>query len=280
MRRAQRHVVIFVIVDKSLCLHSFPLGEKREYLQRCRYSCDIKVNSAITYRDEDVLDSTEFRTARFHGSFDPSRDKSRPQFVALVDYERSNPNSLEIRLIWNGDERERADAAAWLRFRKRNHLWLYPVDSNELPVEVLGITSTSHNLHEGTIVATAASFGITDNASGDAAKYQLHVKLQPSGILVFPAIVTHDFTGEITRDPIEDGVIEIATTVGTLVARETHEYTNSLKFGDSVLHKPNEPLSLGKSSFPRDSRSLPCMRCYSEKSKTSARPCRSAIAKR
>ena len=144
---------------------------------------DHSVVTPAIYREEDVLDSAELRTARFHGSFDPSRDKSRPQFVALVDYERSNPNSLEIRLIWDGDGRERADAGGWLRFRKRNHLWLYPVDSNELPVEVLGITSTSHNLHEGTIVATAASFGITDKASEDAAKYHLHVKLQPSGIL-------------------------------------------------------------------------------------------------
>ena len=172
-----------------------------------------------------MLDSAEYRTARFHGSFDPSHDKSRPQFVALVDYERSNPNSLDIRLIWNGGERERADAAARLRYLR--NLWLYPVDPTEPPIEVLGITSTSYNLREGAIVAAAAGFGITDNASLDDVKYHLHVKLQPSGILVFPALVTHNFTGEITREPIMDGVIEIATTFGTLIARETYAYTNS-----------------------------------------------------
>lgn len=196
------------------------------------------------------MDDTGGRLIQFHGTFDSGQDRLS-RFTASVRFHRWDPTYLDVRLLWDGDAAERRTAAIALRYLGRNHVWLRAINPHQPSVELLGISQIKTDDREGTIRVAAVQSGITQHAHSVDARYEVVVRLQPSGILCLPSIHQQHFTGEVQVERIVDGIVSFETCLGTLEARETYEYRSMREYGNDITQCIQRASIMGQITVPK-----------------------------
>lgn len=190
----------------------------------------------------------------FHGALAAKGDK-RARFAAAIRFDRWDPTSLTVDLLWNGDQDERRLGAGTLELIQENHVLLESDDPNQHSVEVLGISGMSHtydpqSAQSSSIDAAAVQMGITTDALEEDTRYSVSVRLQPSGILCLPGHRQSSYTGEVRVKKILEGKVEVPSAFGTLEPQESYEFHSSTEAGNRVEHRVQRATIMGSVVIP------------------------------
>lgn len=191
----------------------------------------------------------------FHGQLHLS-DQDTSQCAVDINYEQYNPASLSVSLLWTGSDEEKRKANSYFRSLPYNYVWLSSLDQDHPPIELLGISAITSRHHLGSLRAseiTVSAFqsGITKIPLEKDTELHIHVRLQPSGILILPHMANHNHNGCIEINRLLDGDVELPTKYGTLKALNVYEYDKSSQFGDEVTQKIQRTSIMGNIKIPR-----------------------------
>ncbi|WP_152240334.1 hypothetical protein [Xanthomonas sp. LMG 12461] len=165
--------------------------------------------------------------------------------AASIRYEKHDPTSLEVELIYVGDSNERAQIHLATRAIDRNLIRLHAVDGKEDSINLLGLTSWTSDTSVLKLEVGAMEIGIDQAAYSHATELNYTVALQPSGILcgIDASSMHHD--GNINRKSSGKSSILVETPVGTIEALDSYEYLERAAFGDKVLHQVRRAWLMG-----------------------------------
>lgn len=196
------------------------------------------------------METSDEKIIAFHASLS-ALCEAAPQCTVTVRFPKWNPTRLTVNLLWLGNENERCQGGAAFRNLKRNHISLDSLDPHHPSIELIGINGiTSNNrgssIHSTEVMVTAVQVGIVDKNLDFTNKYQVIVRLQPSGILCMPTIHTQSFTGEVQVNNIETGRVLVKALDSKFEARETYEYDKSRTNGDRITSQIQRASILGE----------------------------------
>lgn len=191
------------------------------------------------------------RRLQFRGHLETG-DGTLPPVVSTIEYELYDPTSLSIDLLLLGEESERRAAILYLEHLPYNYLWLHSDELGVPSVEVLGIHGFTYDLTHASIDATGVQVGMTTEPQARETKWHIKAELTPSGILVVPGIRQLSYTGDVSFNPITEGVIEISTSLDTLEIGERYAHYKSEEYGNRVIHTVQRVAITGNICIPKD----------------------------
>lgn len=195
------------------------------------------------------MEESAYRVIRFQGELFPQQS---PSFRCAVSirFHRWDPTSLEVELLWLGNDDERKACAGALMYLPQNHLMVHSLDKNHPSVELLGISGLTTNEREATVRASAIEVGIEQPLATEESSCTVIVRLQPSGILSGVGFKNLNFTGDIAFERIDEGEIHVQTPVGSFEARETYEYFSTQAHGNKITEQIQRASLIGEVSIP------------------------------
>lgn len=176
------------------------------------------------------------RVFKFQGALAPESNPSLRCAVS-IRYHRWDPTSLEVELLWLGDEDEKRASAQAIRFLPMNHLVIHSVDATHPSIELLGISHRTISERLARMGVAAIEVGISDKPLASDDSYHAVARLQPSGILCSFGSKHFDYRGGIKVERIEEGVISFEASVGSFEACETYEYLDTAAHGNKVTEQ-------------------------------------------
>lgn len=156
-------------------------------------------------------------------------------FICTIEYDYCKLSHLKIEIFLIGDEIEQRKAGNYLLSLKTNNIWIHSEDKYAPPVEILGIYGVKTQGSSITIEACAIQIGLTKTRLTQDTRYRIKVELTPSGILRKTGIRELKYTGEINFHPIDDGVAQVDSSVGTLNIEEQFAHYESKEYGNKVI---------------------------------------------
>ena len=165
------------------------------------------------------MEKTTLKSIQFPGYFRIKED-IKARFAATIEYELYDPSSLEIKLLFLGDDRERRMASNYLQNLKVNYVWLNSDHSFTPSIEILGIHGVETSNVRAHINALEIQAGLLKETLTQEIKYIVKVELIPSGILQKAGIRELSYTGSINFRSILDGKVPIASELGKLEAED------------------------------------------------------------
>ncbi|WP_152597883.1 hypothetical protein [Novilysobacter arseniciresistens] len=154
-----------------------------------------------------------------------------------VRYEKHDPTSLDVEILFLGDETERKEAYSATRAIDVNLLKLHPMNKGEDSINLLGIAGWQSSLTSMTLEVSAIEVGIDREAANRPIQVHFSVGLQPSGILKSYGSVEFHYNGDITTKRGEEGAILVETSLGQIEAMASYDYLDGAAFGDKVVHR-------------------------------------------
>jgi len=200
-------------------------------------SAQMKV-SGLSFSLVRLDDATKLRIYRFTAAVN---EQSGPtEVLAEIAFHEYDVTSLSVRLDFVVAGNVRTAVYSHLRNLNRNHFWLYATPPADQSVEVLGIRGMA--FHGGAASyatsaephASAVQIGISEDAVVEPRSISVIAQLVPSGILVEPASLTHMGTGEVKREIMEEGSVEVSTVLGTFKASSWLATTYGEEFGNKT----------------------------------------------
>jgi hypothetical protein len=173
------------------------------------------------------MKKTTLKSIQFPGYFRIKED-IKARFVATIEYELYDPSSLEIKLLFLGDDEERRMASNYLQNLKFNYVWLHSDDSFTPSIEILGIHGLETSNVRANINALAIQAGLLKETLTQAVKYIVKIELIPGGVLQKAGIRELSYTGSINFRSIVDGKVPITSELGKLEAEESTQYRGQL----------------------------------------------------
>lgn len=193
---------------------------------------------------------TTSKNIRFPGHFRINED-IKARFVATIEYELYDPSSLEIELLFLGDEEEKRIASNYLQNLEFNCVWLHSDDSFTPSVEILGIHGVETSTLGAHINALAIQSGLSEEILAQQVKYIVKVELIPSGILQKVGIRELSYTGSISFRSIVDGKVPITSELGKLEAEERYDHYESYELGNQIIHTVQRAAITGVLEIPK-----------------------------
>jgi len=187
---------------------------------------------------------------QFRGRLQMSGDNSCP-VVATMEFETYDPSSLEVNVLFIGDEKENRVASHYLQYSPYNYIWLQSDEGNIPAVEVLGIHRLEISGLRASIGATAVQIGLSKEPIEQDTIFHIKIELTPSGILVQPGIRELVYTGETRFRPIVEGRIEVPTTLGVLEVGQRYAHYKSEEYGNEITHSVQRVSLTGKISISK-----------------------------
>src|SRR5690606_16829874 len=147
-----------------------------------------------------------------------------------VRYEKHDPTSLDVEILFLGDETERTEAYSATRAIDVNLLKLHPMNKGEDSINLLGIAGWQSSLTSMTLEVSAIEIAIDRKATKRPIKVHFSVGLQPSAILKTYCSVEFHYNGEITTNRGEEGAILVETSLGQIEAMASYDYLDGAAF--------------------------------------------------
>src|SRR6266576_2452082 len=97
---------------------------------------------------------------RFHGNLGPE-DEQAARFAASITYDQYDPTTLNVEILWLGNEESNRIAAQKLSIPRSIPLTLYAEDPLSPDVELLGISKITTGGNRAKIRTDAVRVGIT-----------------------------------------------------------------------------------------------------------------------
>jgi hypothetical protein len=171
------------------------------------------------------------------GHFALQPDKPVPlRSAASIRYEKHNPTSLEVEVLFLGGDEERAEAYRAIHALDINLVKLHPINEGGDSINLLGLTRQS-SLTSLKLEVGAIEIGIDHDPAMQPVDVSFTVSLQPSGILTGYGSVELHYNGNISTRHGEEGQILVQTSLGPIEAMEAYDYLDGTAFGDKVLHR-------------------------------------------
>lgn len=181
------------------------------------------------------MTKSPYRVIRFQGALAPDQQPAL-RCAVTIRIHRWDPTSLDVDLLWLGEEEDRLSAARAMRaVVGGGRLLIHSLDPEHPSVELIGISGLNYDQREAKIHVLAIEFGMTDSQL-EPGDYQVTARLQPSGMLVAFGGVELNFDGNIKVDR-HDGIAIFDTPLGTFEARETYEYFSTHAHGNDVIER-------------------------------------------
>ncbi|QDW65652.1 hypothetical protein [Luteimonas granuli] len=171
-----------------------------------------------------------------HFALQPNSPISLKSAVS-VRYEKHDPTSLDVEILFLGDEIERTEAYTAARAIDVNLMKLHPINKGEESINLLGITGWQSSLTTMSLDVGAIEVGIDREPANRPIEVRFTVGLQPSGILLGYGSVELHYNGDITTKRGEAGAILVETSLGPIEAMAAYEYLDGRAFGDKVVHR-------------------------------------------
>ncbi len=173
---------------------------------------------------------------QFHVALQP---KSKMEFrcAASIRYEQHDPTSLDVELLYLGDEEERAEMYRASRAIDNNRLTLHAIDDANESINLIGLSRWQSDTSKLNLEVSAIEVGIDRDSSSYPVKARFVVALQPSGILIEPAIHSRYDSGDIGVRKLGEGMIVVDSRVGPIRATESYDFLERSAFGDKVTHR-------------------------------------------
>ncbi len=200
-------------------------------------------------RRTESMEESAYRVIRFQGELLPQQSPSFKCAVSIRIH-RWDPASLEVELLWLGDDEERKACAGAVMHLPQNHLMIHSLDKEHPSVQLLGISGVTTNQREATIRASAIEIGFEEILGTEASSCTVIARLQPSGILSGIGFKKMNFTGDIVFERVDEGGIHVQTPVGSFEARETYEYFSTQAHGNKITEQIQRASLIGEITIP------------------------------
>lgn len=172
------------------------------------------------------------------GHFALQPDKPVPlRSAASIRYEKHDPTSLEVEILFLGGDEERTEAYRAIHGLDVNLLRLHPINDGEDSINLLGLTRWQSSVTNVKLEVAAIEIGIDRDSAVQPVEVSFTVGLQPSGILTRQGSVELHYNGNISTQHREEGQILVQTSLGPIEAMEAYDYLDGMAFGDKVLHR-------------------------------------------
>ncbi|MCM5576474.1 hypothetical protein NEH50_20935, partial [Xanthomonas hortorum pv. pelargonii] len=159
------------------------------------------------------------------------------RFAASIRYQKHDPTSLDVEILFLGGEEERAEAYRATRAIDINLVKLHAINESEDSINLLGLTRWRSSITGMTLEVGAIEIGIDRDDDDQPLEVSFTVELQPSGILSgFGSIELH-CNGDINTLHGDEGQILVQTSLGQIEAMEAYDYLDGKAFGDKVVHR-------------------------------------------
>ncbi|WP_114319359.1 hypothetical protein [Xanthomonas campestris] len=172
------------------------------------------------------------------GHFALQPDKPVPlRSAASIRYEKHDPTSLEVEVLFLGGEEERAEAYLAVHALDINLVKLHPINEGGDSINLLGLNRWQSSLTSLKLEVGAIEIGIDRDPAIKPVDVSFTVSLQPSGILTGYGSVELHYNGNISTTHGEEEQILVQTSLGPIEAMEAYDYLDGTAFGDKVLHR-------------------------------------------
>src|ERR1700733_6988505 len=191
------------------------------------------------------------REISFHGSLGAA--PAIAQFAASIRFSQYDPTTLDIDILWLGDDSSIRMGSAMLHPSPGGTVALPPEDSSHPIVEIVGIWEVSTGGNRSTVRGNAIRVGLDRTSLERDTRYIVKAELRPSGILCLPKIREASFTGEIKNRKRLTGKAEVRTDFGVLEACERYNHFTTTDVGDEVMHSVRRAAIVGDVAVPAGS---------------------------
>jgi len=185
---------------------------------------------------------------KFHGNLGTELAPAR--FAATIAYLKYDPTTLDVDILWLGDENHNRAASARLFPSPLGVVALPADDPFPQKLELLDVEGVSTGTNHSTVTAGGLRVGLSDASLGRDVRYIVTAELQPSGILTLPKIRESSYTGEVRNREIVTGKAEVTTEFGTLEACERYEHFDTVELGNQVSHAVRRASIVGSIVVP------------------------------
>ena len=182
----------------------------------------------------------------FHGSLGTAPAKA--QFAASIRFSQYDPTTLDVDILWLGDDSSARMGSAVLFPSPGGSVSLRPEDPAYPIVEIFGIWEVSTGGKRSSVRANGIRVGIDRTRIDRDTRYIVKAELRPSGILGLPKIREASFTGEIKNREILTGKAEVRTDLGVLEACERYDHFTTTDVGDEVMHTVRRAAIVGEAT--------------------------------
>ncbi|UUF00085.1 hypothetical protein NDY24_10620 [Xanthomonas hortorum pv. pelargonii] len=104
------------------------------------------------------------------------------RFAASIRYQKHDPTSLDVEILFLGGEEERAEAYRATRAIDINLVKLHAINESEDSINLLGLTRWRSSITGMTLEVGAIEIGIDRDDDDQPLEVSFTVELQPSGI--------------------------------------------------------------------------------------------------
>lgn len=186
-------------------------------------------------------------TIHIQGQFSlESRGDVSLRTAASIRYEEHDPTSLDVEILYLGDEEERAKAYLSATAMESSVIKLRALNPGEDSITLLGLTAWQSTLTSMKLEVGAIEIGIDREPANHPLEVSFTVKLQPSGILTSVSSVELHHDGDISSRRFEEGSILVDTSLCQIEAMEAYDYLNGAAFGDNIVHRIQRARLCGK----------------------------------